>query len=77
MEIKKNHEEISFTSINGDTIIKSSGFFTLKTYINITILEIGIHHLKKHEHKKIKEKTYHRDFPKKLMKGTCNFTLKP
>ena len=77
MEIKKTMKKISFTSINGDTIIKSSGFFTLKTYINISILEMGIHHLRKHEHKEIREKTYQRDFPKKLMKGTCNFTLEP
>ena len=65
-------EKISFTSINGDTIIKSSGFLTLKTYINISILEVEIHHIRKYEQKEIKEKIYHIDFPKRLMKELVN-----
>ena len=65
-------EKIYFTSINGDTISKSSGFLTLKTYINISILEVEIHHIRKHEQKEIKEKTYHIDFPKRLTKELVN-----
>ena len=61
---KKTIEKPSSTSINGDTIIKFS-------------LEVGIHHPRKHEQKEIREKTYHRNFQKRLMKGTCNFTLEP
>ena len=53
---------ISSNLINEDTIIKSSSFFTLKTYRNISMIEMRIHHPRKHEQKEIREKTYHRDF---------------
>ena len=53
---------ISSNVINEDTIIKSSSFFTLKTYINISMIKMRIHHLRKHEQKEIMEKTYHGDF---------------
>ena len=71
MEVK-NHKKISSTLINGDTIIKSKSFFTLKTNINTSILGVRIHHPRKYEHNEIKEKTYHRDFPKRLIKKPVN-----
>ena len=61
-------EKISSTSINGDIIIKSSDFFTLKTYINISMLKAVIHHPRKNKQKEIREKTYHKDFLKRLIK---------
>ena len=65
---KKTMDKISSTSINEDIIVKSLDFFTLKTYINISMLKAGIHYPKKHKHKEIRKKTYLRDFLKRLMK---------
>ena len=69
-------EKISSTSTKWGTIIKSPQVSSpLKTNINISILEVGIHYSKNNEQKEINEKTFHRNSQKKVDKETCNFTL--